>query len=317
MSGSLPVNPKEWELEAKFHDDKTTHFSGTPSEEVWKRGQALGRGGFGEVWKETWDETNVSNRSEKRPRVRAVKRIRKTDKATQELPNLIKLSTKKYYGRDHLQHFVEFFGWFQDQHNIYVSMEYIPNHDLQQHIQERHGNANGFDESEGAFIVTEITKALKFMHEKNVMHRDLKPANILIYKPAPYWQIKLADFGISKDIEVPGAHTKAGTDGYMAPEVADTNRKIPYTSAVDIWSLGAVTFCIQTGKPPFQDTLAVGRYIDGKGTFPFDYLLGFTGKLVVFIMQLMDIVPARRPSVNQVLQHAWVNTRGDVPLDQE
>ncbi|KAI8950138.1 kinase-like domain-containing protein [Xylaria longipes] len=317
MSGSLSVNLKEWELEAKLHDDKTTHFSGTPSEQVWKRDHALGRGGFGEVWKETWDETNGSNRSEKRPRVRAVKRIRKTDKATQELPNLIKLSTKRYYGRDHLQHFVEFFGWFQDQHNIYVSMEYIPNHDLQQHIQERHGNANGFDESEGAFIVMEITKALKFMHEKNVMHRDLKPANILIYKPAPHWKIKLADFGISKDIELAGAHTKAGTDGYMAPEVADTNRKIPYTSAVDIWSLGAVTFCIQTGKPPFQDTLAVGRYIDGKGTFPLDHLLRFTGKLVVFIMQLMDIVPTRRPSVDQVLQHAWVNTRGDVPQDQE
>lgn len=103
----------------------------------------------------------------------------------------------------------------------------------------------------------------------------------------------------------------------MAPEVADTNRRIPYTSAVDIWSLGAVAFCIHTGKPPFQDNLAVGRYIDGKGAFPFDPLLKFSGKLVIFIMQLMDVMSTRRPDIDQVLQHEWVGIGDDKCLDQE
>ncbi|KAI3331674.1 kinase-like domain-containing protein [Xylariaceae sp. AK1471] len=315
MDRSLPVHLNEWKLETEIYGNETRHLLADSSRETWRRNELLGRGGFGEVWK----EENISISSENRAQVRAVKWIRKSEKATQELPNLIKLSTTKYYGSHHLQHFVEFFGWFEDQHNIYISMEYIPNQDLQKHIQERHRNGGkGFQESEGASIVAEIAKALKFMHGKNVMHRDLKPANILIYKPAPDWQIKLADFGISKDIELSSAQTKAGTDGYMAPEVADTNRKIPYTSAVDIWSLGAVTFCIQTGKPPFQDNLAVGRYIDGKGTFPFDPLLKFSGKLVVFIIQLMDVVSTRRPGVDEVLEHEWVKSRGEVStLDQE
>ncbi|TGJ88564.1 hypothetical protein E0Z10_g242 [Xylaria hypoxylon] len=311
---SLLVNLNEWKLETAIHGNETTHFSAASSTETWKRDRTLGGGGFGEVWK----ETSSSISKGRRPRVRAVKRIRKTGKATQELPNLIKLSTTKYYGSDHMQHFVEFFGWFEDQHNIYISMEYIPNHDLQHHIQVCHGKKRGFRESEAALIVMEITKALKFMHEKDVMHRDLKPANILISKPAPDWQIKLADFGISKDIELASAQTKAGTDGYMAPEVADTNRKMPYTKAVDIWSLGAVTFCLQTGKPPFQDNLAIGRYIDGKRPFPYELLLRFSGKLVIFIMQLMDVVSDRRLTVDEILEHEWIKQRGDVStLDQE
>jgi serine/threonine protein kinase len=103
----------------------------------------------------------------------------------------------------------------------------------------------------------------------------------------------------------------------MAPEVADTNRKMPYTMAADIWSLGAVTYCIQTGKPPFQDILAVGRYIDGKGAFPFDLLLQFSGRLVIFIIQLMDVVSSRRPSVDEVLEHEWLKPRDEVSIPDE
>ncbi|KAI1115273.1 kinase-like domain-containing protein [Nemania sp. NC0429] len=307
MSGSPQVDPNEWKLETVITGEEITHHNAGSSTGSWKRDQFLGKGGYGEVWREM-----LTSNPSKKPRFRAVKQIRKTDKAVHELSNLIKLSTRKYYGSAHLKHFVEFFGWYEDQHSrIYVSMEYIPNNDLQYHIVERHKNGSGFQESEGAFIVAKISEALQFMHDSQVMHRDLKPANILVSHLGPNWQIKLADFGISKSIEASGAQTKAGTDGYMAPEVADTNRKASYTKAVDIWSLGAVAFCILTGRPPFQDNLAVGRYIDGNGKFPFDLLLPFSGKLVIFIMQLMDVAFNRRPKVGQVLQHEWLRMGGD------
>ncbi|KAJ8127242.1 hypothetical protein O1611_g6393 [Lasiodiplodia mahajangana] len=318
MAGSLPVNLDEWKLPTEILLNETRHPFSASSIEIWTRDkEKLGRGGFGEVWKETTNSTLGENRAQ----VRAVKRIQKTEKSTPELQNLVRLSTKEYNGPDHLQHFVEFYGWFEDPHHIYISMEYISHHDLQHHIEQRHENGEGFEESEGALIVAEISKALKFMHDSSVVHRDLKPANVLIHKPAPEWKIKLADFGISKDIKVrnssrqfrlPELRTKAGTDGYMAPEVADTNREKPYTNAVDIWSLGAVTYCIHTGKPPFPDIWAVARYIDRKGVFPLDPLMNFSGKLVIFILQLMEVASDRRPNINKVLEHEWLKPGGKI-----
>ncbi|KAI1170630.1 kinase-like domain-containing protein [Nemania sp. FL0916] len=323
MSKSSHIDVGEWKLVSSIHNDYTTHpFAAGPaglSEGTWRRDDKLGKGGFGTVWK----QTNTSVHHERGHRVRAVKQIRKTDKETlapPELHNLIKLSTDRIHGSDHLQYFVKFFGWFDDQDHIYVSMEYIDNKDLQHHIQERYQKGESFEEREGAVIVAQISNALKFMHENNIMHRDLKPANILISRPAPDWQIKLADFGISKDIEIGFAQTKAGTDGYMAPEVADTRRKDPYTNAVDIWSLGAITFCIHTGRPPFENVFAIAQYIqcqDEKGAFPLDLLLKFSGKLVIFIIQLMDVKPGRRPTIDGVLQHPWVKTQGGTLPDQE
>jgi serine/threonine protein kinase len=73
--------------------------------------------------------------------------------------------------------------------------------------------------------------------------------------------VKIADFGISKlspkDITQP--RTKAGTDGYMAPECFGINNqttKSSYTHAVDIWSLGCLTLVLHPDQ---------GDSVQGKG----------------------------------------------------
>jgi serine/threonine protein kinase len=76
-----------------------------------------------------------------------------------------------------------------------------------------------------------------------VVHRDIKPANIIAdFNDMANPVVKIIDFGLAKDH---GAEKKDdlmvsrnGTCSYMAPEIY---KEQPYSSAVDIWSLG-VTF---------------------------------------------------------------------------
>lgn len=50
-------------------------------------------------------------------------------------------------------------------------------HTLQSEIRKRKGLT--FPESQISFIVSELLKALKYLHDKGICHRDIKPDNIL------------------------------------------------------------------------------------------------------------------------------------------
>lgn len=62
--------------------------------------------------------------------------------------------------------------------------------------------------------------------------------------------VKLTDFGLCKEA-IEGdekTHTFCGTIEYMAPEIL---MRTGHGKAVDWWSLGALTFDMLTGGPPF------------------------------------------------------------------
>lgn len=76
------------------------------------------------------------------------------------------------------------------------------------------------------------------------MHRDLKPENILIEADKEFDQIKIIDFGTATSFnpEVPLSE-KLGTPYYIAPEVLN---KL-YSSKVDIWACGVITYILLSG----------------------------------------------------------------------
>ncbi|MFL5479844.1 MAG: protein kinase domain-containing protein [Gemmatimonadaceae bacterium] len=105
--------------------------------------------------------------------------------------------------------------------------------------------------SDSVRIATEVAGALDYAHRHGVIHRDIKPENILLHDGSAI----VADFGIALAITHAGGARitqtglSLGTPGYMSPEQAMGERTI--TARSDIYSLGAVTYEMLAGEPPF------------------------------------------------------------------
>jgi len=128
---------------------------------------------------------------------------------------------------------------------------------------------------QAAELVQKVTAAVAYAHRQGVIHRDLKPANILLassglvsggvvsgessqaghHSPLTTHQPKITDFGLAKQVRRDSGLTATGqvigTPGYMPPEQAE-GRSDAVGPAADIYSLGAILYCLLTGRPPFQ-----------------------------------------------------------------
>uniref|UniRef100_A0A1I8ETX2 mitogen-activated protein kinase kinase n=1 Tax=Wuchereria bancrofti TaxID=6293 RepID=A0A1I8ETX2_WUCBA len=89
-----------------------------------------------------------------------------------------------------------------------------------------------------------IICGLHYLWTHKVMHRDIKPSNILVNT---HGDVKISDFGVSKELERSVACSFVGTSVYMAPERVHGG---PYRICSDIWSFGLTICELVIGKFP-------------------------------------------------------------------
>lgn len=135
---------------------------------------------------------------------------------------------------------------FQTPDRLYFVLDFINGGELFFHLQRE----RSFTEKRAKFYSAEIGSAIGYMHERNLIYRDLKPENILLSSDG---HICLTDFGLCKSNMYHGTATDTfcGTPEYLAPEIL---LKRPYTRSIDWWCLGAVTYEMVYGLPPFYST---------------------------------------------------------------
>jgi calcium-dependent protein kinase len=153
-------------------------------------------------------------------------------------------------------------------------------------------------------IVFKLLSSISYCHKMNIVHRDLKPENIVFVDNGVDSDIRLIDFGLSCRFKE-GCKLKSilGTPYYIAPEIL----KGSYDEKCDIWSIGAITFLMLTGHPPFQgdSTINIFKSIVNK-TINFSlYENFFSEDALDFLKMCLRKDPKNRLSAQEALKHKW------------
>jgi serine/threonine protein kinase len=119
-------------------------------------------------------------------------------------------------------------------------------------------------------IAKQCLVALEFIHGLDMIHTDLKPENILM-KSYSKCEVKIIDYGSSCFLQDRlGSYVQSRS--YRAPEVI---LGLPYSTKIDMWSLGCVIAEVFTGKVLFANrnvATLLSRVISVTGPIPTDLL---------------------------------------------
>lgn len=255
----------------------------------WVRGELIGRGSLGCVWK-------ALNR--KTGQLMAVKEVM-LDPSDKE--KLRTLQNEVDLCKD-LQHpsIVAYLGNDFIGDRLFIYLEFMAGGSVSQVLSQ----FGPLDESLSASYMLSIVQGLVYLHtrEPPVLHRDLKGANILVGMDRT---VKLSDFGCSKRMSATGMHTLRGSVPWMAPEVM---RQSGYGRKADIWSLGCVLIEMCTAAAPwgkFDNCLAAMVRIAMSEEMP-PLPLHASQVCQNFIRQCTRRCPDERPTAAQLLEHEFI-----------
>jgi serine/threonine protein kinase len=138
---------------------------------------------------------------------------------------------------------VRFYSLEKEKLLIFLVMDFVDGITLRTLIAQADGPLSL---GQVAHVFPQMSRAIHFAHEENIIHRDIKPGNIMI---RPDGRVLVTDFGIAKVTDAATITTfMPGTPAYMSPEQC---RSESLDRRSDVYALGVVLFEMATGRKPF------------------------------------------------------------------
>jgi eukaryotic-like serine/threonine-protein kinase len=200
--------------------------------------EEIGRGGMGVVYRA------IQHGSQRQV---AVKMILAEQIATPGMMERFHSEAEAVAALDH-PHILPIYETGETEGTPFFSMKFASGGTLREAISKFRGRSR-----EAAQLIATIARAIHHAHQRGILHRDLKPGHILLDGDAntPF----VSDFGLAKWIgrgnRLTIAPSALGTPHYIAPEQA-TGASTTLTTAADVYSLGAISYELLTGRPPFE-----------------------------------------------------------------
>ena len=291
--------------------------------------EEIGKGATGKVW------LSVDERKNELLAIKAIPNeyLKKEEGAVRiksELANLHKLKHKNI---------IQIKGYESTKRNTYIALEYCNGgnlHEYQKFYQKT--TKTTINEFYIQKLMKQITAGLEYMHLNNIIHRDIKLENILLnfdkysnfvikgklppkvkyenISLSDSFTVKIADLGFSKDIEASNiTSTILGTPINMSPDIVEnyvSKEGKKYNSSVDLWSLGAITYELLTGKTAFsgdQYKEIFKQIMEGKYTLPSSLVVSV--EIISFINGLLQFYPEKRLNWEQIKSHPFLTKSTD------
>ncbi|KAK7795018.1 hypothetical protein U0070_018996 [Myodes glareolus] len=194
-------------------------------------------------------------------------------------------------------HIIRLFQVLTTTKYCYIITEYASEGNLYELVKEE----GRLQEDRAQIIFGQLVSAIKCCHDHDIVHRDLKPHNILLDAQR---NVKLGDFGLAIRCRAGAVlQGRCGTKSYNAPELVlgegYDGRK------ADMWSLGVLLYFITTGHHPFRgSTLEETEKNITSGVY--DIPAHISGQLENLIHQILTVAPEKRPSIEDLQNHPWV-----------
>ncbi|XP_070378441.1 leukocyte tyrosine kinase receptor-like isoform X1 [Dermacentor albipictus] len=274
--------------------------------------KALGQGAFGEVYQGFLLPTTVPPTSPTTGE--APSPVTEIPVAVKTLPELSSPESEKDFvteacimSKFNHPNIVRFIGVCFEKMPRFIVLELLPGGDLKSFLRESRPKPSvppSLTMTDLLKLAIDVAKGCQYLEDKHFIHRDIAARNCLLTTKAPGRVVKIADFGMARDIYRADYYRKGGKAmlpvKWMPPEAFLDGM---FTSKTDVWSFGVLLWEVMSmgympypgrGNQEVMQLVTSGGRLEPPANCP--------GPVYHVMTQCWHATPEERPSFGTILE---------------